>query len=91
VSLEGRTLPGRHGIALLGACGLDDWVARSDHEYIALALRAAGDSERLLQLRRTLRERLLASPLCDAPRFARSVEAAYERMMQRRGEALRGA
>jgi predicted O-linked N-acetylglucosamine transferase (SPINDLY family) len=34
-------------------------------------------------LRRTLREQLRNSPLMDAPRFARHVEAAYRHMWER--------
>jgi predicted O-linked N-acetylglucosamine transferase (SPINDLY family) len=43
----------------------------------------AGDLARLSKLRATLRERLRHSPLMDAPRFARNVEAAYRVMWQR--------
>jgi predicted O-linked N-acetylglucosamine transferase (SPINDLY family) len=38
---------------------------------------------RLSDLRATLRNRLENSPLMDAPRFARNIEAAYRLMWQR--------
>jgi predicted O-linked N-acetylglucosamine transferase (SPINDLY family) len=31
-----------------------------------------------------LRERIVGSPLCDAPRFARNLEAAFAQMWERR-------
>jgi predicted O-linked N-acetylglucosamine transferase (SPINDLY family) len=43
----------------------------------------AGDLARLSGLRETLRGRMQRSPLMDAPRFARNVEAAYRTMWQR--------
>ena len=77
VTLEGAVLPGRHGFALLRNCGLDDWIARTREEYVDLACAAAADTNRLARLRLELRERFLASPLTDAPRFARAFEALY--------------
>ncbi len=41
VTLPGTTLPGRHGVALLTACGLAGNVAQSRDEYIEFAVRAA--------------------------------------------------
>ena len=43
----------------------------------------AGDLPRLSGLRATLRDRLEASPLMNAPRFARNIEAAYHEMWRR--------
>jgi len=40
----------------------------------------AHDRPRMAELRRTLRDRLQASPLMDGPRFARGMEAAFRHM-----------
>ncbi len=77
VTLSGRTAVGRGGRSILNNVGLADLVARVSAEYVRLAVQLAGDLPRLGELRRTMRDRLIASPLMDAPRFARNVEAAY--------------
>ena len=48
-----------------------------------IAVELANDLPRLAQLRATLRERMQKSPLMDAPRFVRNVEAAYRTMWRR--------
>ncbi len=68
---------------MLNTVGLPELVAHSEEEYLRLAGEWAGDLPRLAETRRTLRARMQASPLMDAPRFARHVEEAYRRMWQR--------
>ena len=80
ITLRGKTAVGRSGVTLLNSVGLTELVARSADEYVELAKQLAGDLPRLEKLRTGLRQRMLASPLTDGPRFARSVEAAYRQM-----------
>ena len=83
VTLAGATAVSRAGLSQLTNLGLPELVARSETEYVNIAERLARDLPRLAELRTTLRARMRASPLMDAPRFARSVEAAYRFMWQR--------
>jgi predicted O-linked N-acetylglucosamine transferase (SPINDLY family) len=81
------TLPGempvsRAGWSLLSSVGLEEFAATSEDDYVRLAAELAGNLPRLAELRATLRPRMQASPLTDALRFARSVEAAYRSMWQ---------
>jgi len=64
------TLIGRQGLLIMHHVGLDDWVCNSDEEYVAAAVRIAGQPARLSALRQALRARLQASPLMDAEGFA---------------------
>jgi predicted O-linked N-acetylglucosamine transferase (SPINDLY family) len=80
VSLVGRTAVGRGGASILTNIGVPDLIARTPEQYVQIATDLAGDLPRLAELRRTLRARMQASPLMDAPRFARNVEAAYRQM-----------
>ena len=59
--------------------GLEDWVARSEMEYVDLAVKAASGLDRLDGLRRTMRDRLRASPLLDDAGFTRDVEDAFRK------------
>jgi predicted O-linked N-acetylglucosamine transferase (SPINDLY family) len=88
VTLAGETLISRQGASLLASAGLEDWIAVDVDDYVARALAHAADVDRLTQLRSTLREKVLASPLFDPVRFARNLEAALEGMWERRSISL---
>jgi predicted O-linked N-acetylglucosamine transferase (SPINDLY family) len=51
-------------------------VAKDLDEYIAIAIARAADVAGLTAARQTMRDRVRASPLCDAPRFGRALGAA---------------
>jgi protein O-GlcNAc transferase len=74
VTLTGAHHAGRVGFDLLSQLGLEDLAAPDIDVYVETAVTLAGDPARLEYLRGTLRERMRASPLCDAPRFARDFE-----------------
>jgi len=80
VSLVGRTAVGRGGASILSNIGVPELIARTPQQYVQIAAALAGDLPRLAEFRQTLRGRMQASPLMDAPRFARNVEAAYRQM-----------
>jgi protein O-GlcNAc transferase len=80
VSLLGRTVVGRAGWSQLSNLKLTELVAETSEDYIKLAASWATDLPRLAELRRTLRERMKASPLMDARGFARGIEAEYRKM-----------
>ncbi|MBL8765313.1 MAG: tetratricopeptide repeat protein [Phycisphaerae bacterium] len=71
VGLVGRIHAARVGVSLLHAAGLSQLLAPDRDAYIALAAALATDRPRLSALREGLRERTLASPLCDARAFTR--------------------
>lgn len=64
--------------SMLHSADLADWIADDHDDYVTKAIAFAADTSRLAALRIGLREALLASPLCDAARFARNLEAAFE-------------
>jgi len=80
LTLTGERSASRSAASILGAIGLEDWVAGSAEDYVARAVRKAGDLAGLAALRGALRTRLQASPLMDEAAFARDVEQAYRRL-----------
>ena len=80
VTLAGQAHASRVGVSLLTNAGLPELIAADADNYIRIASRLAADVSRLAALRAGLRGRMAASPLVDAPRFARNVEHAYREM-----------
>ncbi|MBN3765099.1 tetratricopeptide repeat protein [Burkholderia sp. Ac-20365] len=76
------------GESIVSTAGLSEWIAADDDDYVARAVRFSTQRHQLAALRSTLRERLLASPLCDAPRFARHLEDAFHGMWAHRVACL---
>ena len=83
VTLVGPTVVGRAGLCQLMNLGLPELAAQTPEQYVRIAVELAQDLSRLSELRATLRDQMQASPLMNAPRFARNVEAAYRKMWQR--------
>jgi predicted O-linked N-acetylglucosamine transferase (SPINDLY family) len=80
VTLAGNRHAGRVGVSLLTNAGLPGLVAKDEDDYIRLATQLAHDPSRLREYRATLRQRMSASPLCDAHAYARRLEAALRRV-----------
>ena len=83
VSLAGGTFISRAAGSILHHVGLEDLAVDTPGAYVACARELAGDLDRLRTLRETLRERLAASPICDAPAHTRGVEDAYREMWRK--------
>jgi predicted O-linked N-acetylglucosamine transferase (SPINDLY family) len=83
VTLVGQTAVGRAGLSQLANLGLAELAADTPERFAEIATALARDLPRLSELRATLRRRMQHSPLMDAPRFARNIEAAYRVMWQR--------
>ncbi|HXW26910.1 MAG TPA: tetratricopeptide repeat protein [Xanthobacteraceae bacterium] len=83
VTLKGDRHAGRVGASLLSQLGLTDLAAASVEEYVETAVALAGNPARLDELRRSLRPRMAASPLCDERAFARKIEVAFRKMWRR--------
>ncbi len=83
VTIAGNTMVSRQTVSALANIGLADELAFPNvAAYIQGAVALATDRARLGELRRQIRPRMMASPLCQPERFARDLEALYLRMWE---------
>ena len=75
ITCPGRTLAGRHAFSHLSNAGYPQFIAADLEAYVELAVSWASRLDELATIRSQLREQMRCSPLCDAPRFARDLEA----------------
>jgi predicted O-linked N-acetylglucosamine transferase (SPINDLY family) len=80
LTLAGDRFLSHIGESILQNAGLPDWIAADADDYVVRAVAHAGNIPRLAALRNGLRQQVLASPLFDAPRFARHFETALRGM-----------
>lgn len=83
VTLAGNRHASRVGASILDAIGLKEFVADSVDDYIALAAALAADPAKRQELRATMRQRVLSSPLCDRLDMARAMGTALRGMWNR--------
>jgi predicted O-linked N-acetylglucosamine transferase (SPINDLY family) len=76
LAMVGDSFCARHAFSHLSNVGLADWAVADVEAYVTQAIARARDLPALAALRGGLRPRVAASPLTDAPRFARGLAAA---------------
>ena len=82
LSLQGERFLSCTAGSIAHNAGLPDWIAADENDYVAKAVAYTENLERLAALRADLRQQVMASPLFDAPRFARNFEDALWGMWQ---------
>lgn len=89
LSLPGKGMWARQGAMILGALGLEDWLADDADDYVTKAVDATRSLAKLRKLRRGLRKRVSEAPFAKpevfAETFCTSVEALHRRLTTTRG------
>jgi predicted O-linked N-acetylglucosamine transferase (SPINDLY family) len=80
LALQGDRYGAHMGESILHTMDMPEWISADEDDYVARAAAFASDLPALAALRAGLRDRLLASPICDAPRFAHNLENALRGM-----------
>ena len=87
ITWRGDTYAGRMAASILTHVGLERFIAESPRQYVDLAVQWSQRRADLAALRAGMRDRLRASPLCDAAGFVSELEAAYRQVWRRWCEA----
>ena len=80
ISLLGDRFISRAGGVISLQAGLKETIATNKDEFIEKAIVLAGDKTNLRKTRKTLRQKLIDSPLCNGPTYARNAENAFQSM-----------
>jgi len=83
IALLGDRHAARVSASILARLDLEVLTASDKADYVARAVALAERPETIANLRAGLRARLVRSPLADAQRYTRGLEAAYREMWQR--------
>ena len=84
VTCPGETFASRHSLSHLSSVGLTETIARDLDAYVERAVSLTADLPHLALLRAGLRERMVASPLCDGKRFATHLASLLRAMWEKR-------
>lgn len=77
VTLEGPRSMSRSAASILATAGLPRWIASTPEEYVRLATGFARETALLAELRASLHQKMLRSPIMDEAAFVRDLEDAY--------------
>jgi predicted O-linked N-acetylglucosamine transferase (SPINDLY family) len=80
VVLAGDRPISRVGVCNLMRAGLPEFVAHSADEYVDIAVKYSRDLNALNELRQSLRERILSSPVIDPVAYTHMVEDAFRQL-----------
>jgi len=81
ITLSGQTIAHRFSTSFLTCVGLENYCAKSEDEYVQIAVEQTKHRETLLDFRKNLRSRLLESDLCNGKGLASSIETFFEDAM----------
>ena len=71
---KGNNFYSRIGVSINKNLGMDDWIANNEKDYILKAISRASDFEKLLQIKKELRNKFLKSPLSNTKQYAKHFE-----------------
>ncbi|GMH30131.1 hypothetical protein Nepgr_031974 [Nepenthes gracilis] len=80
ITMAGRVHAHNVGVSLLNNVGLGHLVAKTEDEYVQLAIQMASNTTSLSKLKMGLRDLMLKSQVCDGSKFTLGLESTYRDM-----------
>lgn len=80
VGLEGSNVHQRVCSAILHHAGHPEWIAKTDEEFIEIAVKLANNQQERIALRQSLRKEIKNSLLCDTEQFAKDFASSMEEL-----------
>ncbi|CAE6691070.1 hypothetical protein [Candidatus Nitrotoga fabula] len=87
LTLRGDRFLSHLGESIAINAGQSNWIAQDQDDYVNKAVAFASDLQGLATIRKTLRDRVLQTPLFDNKRFARNFREALVGMLKRKQES----
>eukprot|EP01102_Stenamoeba_stenopodia_P020858 TRINITY_DN8274_c0_g1_i1.p1 TRINITY_DN8274_c0_g1~~TRINITY_DN8274_c0_g1_i1.p1 ORF type:complete len:750 (+),score=169.42 TRINITY_DN8274_c0_g1_i1:210-2459(+) len=82
ISYEGANHAWNVGKSLLNNIGLGEFVAKTDEQYVDIAVNLGTNPKKIQETRSKLRDQMLSSALCNGPEFIKEIEKAYFMMWE---------
>ena len=83
ISLYGNSHYSRFGADILRLADLTELIASDEKNFVEIAVDLARDKDRLIELKKSLRDRLQRSKLLDTKNFVSEMEFNYKRMVNK--------
>ena len=80
ISMNGNDFLSRNGENILRNCGLEDFIAKNNNDYIKKAIKLSKDKD--LRNKQKIRERFLCSPLMDGEGFSRELKSKLRKIWE---------
>ena len=77
---KGNTFVSRTTGSINHNCGMSDWIANDENEYVKKAIKFSTNLEQLSEIKKSLRQTALESPLFNSSLFAKQLNSALWKM-----------
>lgn len=84
LTMSGNTIIARQTASLLKELKLFEWITENKEEYIQKAISLSQETDKINDIRSTLRQKLLESFICDTKNFSLDFEELLEEMWSQR-------
>jgi protein O-GlcNAc transferase len=90
ITLKGDRHAGRMVSSVLSMAGFDEFICETPRQYVNTACNLASDINHLQEVRKTIREKMVTSRLCDSESFCLEISGIFRNVFENRQKDVRG-